>query len=193
MRSRITLAVVVPVLAVAAIAVVTAPSSGEDASPSPPSPPETSFAVLRDGAPASAAARSDMARHAARAGAQAGSREGGAAPRDLNVRMSRGASDHGSTVAATDDLVCLSVDGIVGCAMRASAERPDRPLVGFHLVDGDRWRVSGLMIDGVTRVAVDGVEARVIDNVFSVDVGQVPTTLSWNSSGGTSREMQLAR
>lgn len=98
-------------------------------------------------------------------------------------------------LAVGDRAVCFQVSvpsgaGSLGCAPAVSATDPDRPIIAVDTY-GERFRVSGAMIDGVTDVIVhlaDGssVPVSLSANVFSVEVTGIPIELTYRKPDGSS-------
>jgi hypothetical protein len=94
-------------------------------------------------------------------------------------------------------LICLwsQVEGGAGavdCAIAESAADAKRPLMSATILGDGRWRVTGLMVDGIRSAAIQSAEgavvAPVVDNVFSAVVDHTPTAVTWDGPDGPERQ-----
>jgi len=107
----------------------------------------------------------------------------------------------GATVQAAvgERKVCLAVDSGTsessGCADTASAVAAAKPPISVDFLEGGQFRVSGLVVDGVTDVRVltgsAATAAPVQTNTFSVVVAEAPTAVEWTGPSNTRYRLAL--
>lgn len=154
------------------------------------------YSVLRHGSPAGsdavlAKARSGAAEALGLSAAEAGGVVATVARADRDVRV---------VVSGTPAKgVCLDVrdavrgSGSSGCADTALTGDATKPLVSVDLIDGDRWRITALLVDGISTLSLTaGGQTRdvaVADNVATTTLGSGPFTLRWVAPDGSAHAL----
>jgi hypothetical protein len=95
--------------------------------------------------------------------------------------------------------VCLNVhdvksqSGSVGCTDTAFAGDAERPLAAVDYIGDDQWRVTVMLVDGITSMSVtDSSGTRdiaVSNNVATTVVSPGPFSLSWTAPDGTAQHL----
>jgi hypothetical protein len=98
------------------------------------------------------------------------------------------------------DRMCLSVrhadgSGSSGCAPTTSATNPATPMMAVDYLGRGHYGISGLMVNGTKDVTVltahDATDVQLVDNVFSVAVGELPSGIAWTDPDGRVHQHKL--
>jgi hypothetical protein len=160
------------------------------------------FAVLRDTARSGSAVVSQPELAKLRATQQ---RMFGLSDDATSALRAAAARDDGTTrvlVSATTSGLCLTVkdlrsgSGSVGCTDPASSGDAARPLASSDAVGDNRWRVTALLVDGVSDVTLSSSEGTrpltVDNNIATAEVSSGTTFLRWLAPDGSPHEMEMS-